>query len=76
MTCKNLIDGNGVYTTRGGRLVFISGAELDDRTGETRYRGYMVGSRNRKTLYLWYFWSANGRFGVTGDHEHDLVLKV
>lgn len=76
MVCPNIITGDGVYVTRGGRLVFISGAENDPKTNNIRYSGYIHVIHNHISAQEWHTWASDGRFSLKGDHTHDIINKV
>lgn len=77
MDAEQLISGAGVYITRGGRLVFITGVDEEAEHSEIFFSGYMIVlSQSRKTSHEHHLWSASGHCQTPGQSDLDIVGQV
>ena len=75
MAYEAIVNGDGIYATKGGRLVFISEREEEPETGRLLYRGYMNVLQDKVVVCQWHTWTSDGRCCTMGP-ENDIVGKV
>ncbi|RTZ41103.1 hypothetical protein EKL30_15560 [Candidimonas sp. SYP-B2681] len=67
-----IVDGKGIYATRGGQLAFIETSELI--TGRVVFSGYITKlEKGKNAVQEWHRWFANGTLAESAPSADNLL---
>ncbi len=76
MNSRHIVNGTGIYRTRGGKLAFITEVAAAGESGEASCLGYVLVFEQRVVATEWHRWSPTGRCSSGNDLEFHLVERV
>jgi len=66
----------GIYTSRSGRLVFITQIESGTDTADKPCVGYIVNGTPDNIVTEWGRWAVSGAFSDEGESDKDVIYQV
>ncbi|MGP1614518.1 MAG: hypothetical protein ACTS5Y_05595 [Pollutimonas bauzanensis] len=76
MNPEQIVTGVGIYTTRGGKLAFVTELAPPLESAEINCVGYVLIHDQRAVASEWHRWSLDGRCRTGDDQEYHLIERV
>lgn len=76
MNTRPIVNGVGIYRTRGGKLAFITELTAASESGEVNCLGYVLVFDQRVVATEWHRWSVAGRCTSGSDLDFHLVEQI